>query len=63
MCEVKVFKREKDKETLLLTDVYLIEEAADGLRFATIFGEERVYKAVLESVSLVDNKVVISERK
>ncbi len=62
MCEVKVFKKEKDEEILLLRDVYLIEEEADGLRFETIFGEQKVLEAEIESVSLSENKVVIRER-
>ena len=62
MCEVKVFKKEKDEEVLLLRDVYLIEEEADGLRFETIFGEQKVLEAEIESVSLSENKVVIREK-
>ena len=62
MCEVKVFKREKDEEVLLLRDVYLIEEEADGLRFETIFGEQKVLEAEIESISLTENKVVIREK-
>ena len=63
MCEVKVFKKTKDEEILLLRDVYLIEEEPDGLRFETIFGEQKVLEAEIESVSLSENKVVIRERR
>ena len=62
MCEVKVFKKEKGEEILLLRDVYLIEEEADGLRFETIFGEQKVLEAEIESVSLSENKVVVREK-
>lgn len=62
MCEVKVFKKEKGGEVLLLKDVYLVEEEADGLRFETIFGEQKIYEAEIESVSLSENKVVIREK-
>jgi predicted RNA-binding protein len=62
MCEVKVFKKEKDEEVLLLRDVYLIEEETDGLRFETIFGEQKVFEAEIESISLSENKVVIREK-
>jgi predicted RNA-binding protein len=61
MCEVKVYKREKGEEVLLLKDVYLIEEEPDGLRFETIFGEQKIYEAEIESVSLTDNKVIIKD--
>lgn len=62
MCEVRVFKRERGEEKLLLRDVYLIEEERDGLRFETIFGEQKVFEAEIESVSFSENKVVIREK-
>ncbi len=62
MCEVRVFKRESGEEKLLLRDVYLIEEERDGLRFETIFGEQKVFEAEIESVSFSENKVVIREK-
>jgi len=62
MCEVRVFKRENGEEKLLLRDVYLIEEEGDGLRFETIFGEQKVFEAEIESVSFTENKVVIREK-
>jgi len=62
MCEVRVFKRELGEEKLLLRDVYLIQEERDGLRFETIFGEQKVFEAEIESVSFSENKVVIREK-
>lgn len=62
MCEVKVFKRQKGGEVLLLEDVSLIEEEDGVLRFVTIFGEQRVYDAEIESVSFSDNRVIIREK-
>ena len=63
MCEVRVFRKEKGEEVLLLRDVYLIEEEGNGLRFETIFGEQKIYEAEIESVSLTDNKVVIRDKQ
>ena len=62
MCEVSVFKHELGEEKLLLRDVYLIEEEPDGLRFETIFGEQKIFQAEIESVSFSENKVVIREK-
>jgi len=62
MCEVRVFKHELGEEKLLLRDVYLIQEERDGLRFETIFGEQKVFEAEIESVSFSENKVVIREK-
>jgi predicted RNA-binding protein len=63
MCEVRVYKKEKGEDVLLLRDVYLIEEESGGLRFETIFGEQKVYEAEIESVSLSENKVFIRDRQ
>ena len=62
MCEVRVFTHESGEEKLLLSDVYLIEEERDGLRFETIFGEQKVFEAEIESVSFSENKVVIRQK-
>ena len=62
MCEVTVFRKEGDQEILLLKDVCLIEQEEGELRFETIFGEQKVYEAEIESVSLSDNKVVIRDK-
>jgi predicted RNA-binding protein len=62
MCEVKVFQKKGGEEVLLLKDVYLIEQEEEGIRFETIFGEQKVYEAEIESVSLTDNKVVIRDK-
>jgi predicted RNA-binding protein len=63
MCEVRVFRKEGNEEVLLLKDVYLIEEGVDGLRLETIFGEQKIYEAEIESVSFSDNKVVIKDKR
>lgn len=62
MCEVTVFRRTGSEEVLLLKDVYLIEEEGGELRFETIFGEQKVFDADIESVSLTENKVVIKDK-
>ncbi len=62
MCEVRVYKQEGADEVLLLKDVYLIEQEEGGLRFETIFGEQKVFSAEIESISLTENKVVIKEK-
>ncbi len=63
MCEVKVFRKAKGEEVLLLKDVYLIEEDGNSLRFETIFGEQKIFEAEIESVSLSENKVVIKQKE
>jgi predicted RNA-binding protein len=63
MCEVKVYKREGGEDVLLLKDVYLIEEETDGLRFETIFGDQKVFEAEIISLSLTENKVIIKDKQ
>ena len=62
MCEVRVFRREGSGEVLIMKDVYLIEEDGGALRFETIFGEQEVFDAEIETVSFTENKVVIRGR-
>ena len=62
MCEVRVFKREGGEEKLLLRDVYLIEEEPDGLRFETIFGEQKVFEGEIKEISLLRHRIVLEKK-
>ncbi|MGA6925201.1 MAG: CooT family nickel-binding protein [Desulfosarcina sp.] len=45
MCDINVFVVEKGIEEMVLENVDLIEEVAQGMRLVNIFGEERTIKA------------------
>ena len=61
MCEATAYIVDKDgKEALLLADVDVIEPQEGGqMRLVSIYGEQKVLKAAIKSMSLVNHKVVL----
>ncbi len=63
MCEATAYILNKDgQEQLLLADVDVIEPQVDGTtRLVSIYGEQKVLKARIKSMSLVNHKVVLAQ--
>ena len=62
MCEAAAYVLKNGREELLLQDVDLIEPDGDNLRLVNIFGEQKVLKAKILSLNLVDHKVILVEK-
>ncbi|MHB8068649.1 MAG: CooT family nickel-binding protein [Desulfobaccales bacterium] len=62
MCEAAAYILKDGKEELLLQDVDLIEPDGDNLRLVSIFGEQKIIKASIQSLNLVDHKVLLVEK-
>jgi predicted RNA-binding protein len=64
MCEANAYLVNREgKEDLLLADVDLIEPQSDGkIRLVSIYGEQKVLKAKIKSMSLVNHRVVLAEK-
>lgn len=62
MCEAAAYIVKNGKEELLLQDVDVIEPDGDNLRLVSIFGEQKVVKAAIQSLNLVDHKVILVEK-
>jgi predicted RNA-binding protein len=62
MCEAAAYMLKDGKEELLLQDVDLIEPDGENLRIVSIFGEQKVVKASIQSLNLVDHKVILVEK-
>jgi predicted RNA-binding protein len=64
MCEATAYLVNKNgDEELLLADVDLIEPQEGGrMRLVSIYGEQKVLKASIKSMSLVNHRVVLSEQ-
>lgn len=62
MCEANAYMMDKDgKEELLLADVDLIEPIDEGqIRLVSIYGEQKLVKADIKSMSLVNHRVVLT---
>jgi predicted RNA-binding protein len=62
MCEATAYIMKDGKEELLLQDVDLIEPDGENLRLVSIFGEQKVIKASIQSLNLVNHKVILVEK-
>jgi predicted RNA-binding protein len=62
MCEAAAYLLKNGREELILQDVDLIEPDGDNLRLVNIFGEQKVLKASILSLNLVNHKVVLVEK-
>ncbi len=62
MCEAAAYILKDGKEELLLQDVDLIEPDGENLRLVSIFGEQKVIKATIQSLNLVNHKVILVEK-
>jgi predicted RNA-binding protein len=61
MCEATAYLMKNGQEELLLKDVDIIEPDGDSLRIINIFGEQKVVKAQIHSMNLIDHKVFLVE--
>jgi len=62
MCEAAAYVLKDGREELVLQDVDVIEPDGDNLRLVNIFGEQKVLRAHILSLNLVDHKVILVEK-
>ena len=62
MCEAAAYLVKNGREELLLADVDVIEPDGDNLRLVNIFGEQKIIKAAIHSLNLVNHKVLLVEK-
>ncbi len=62
MCEASAYIITKDgQEKLLLEDVDLVEPTNGEVRLVSIYGEQKVVKGRIKSMSLVNHRLVLEE--
>jgi predicted RNA-binding protein len=61
MCEAAAYIIRNGQEELFLEDVDVIEPDGDNLRLVSIFGEQKIIKASILSLNLVNHKVILKE--
>jgi len=61
MCEANAYLLKDGKEELVLEAVDVVENEGDKLRVANIFGEQKILKARIRSMSLVEHKIILEE--
>jgi predicted RNA-binding protein len=62
MCEATAYLLKDGQEELILKDVDVIEPDGDSVRIVNIFGEQKVVKAEIHSLNLINHKVLLVER-
>jgi predicted RNA-binding protein len=62
MCEATAYLLKQGQEELVLKDVDVIEPEGDNLRIVSIFGEQKVLKAEIHSLNLINHKVLLVEK-
>jgi predicted RNA-binding protein len=62
MCEATAYILKNGQEELFLSEVDIIEPEGDGLRLVSIFGEQKVVKADIHRLNLVNHKIILIEK-
>ena len=62
MCEATAYLLKNGQEELILKGVDVIEPDGDSVRIVNIFGEQKVLKAVIHSLNLINHKVILVEK-
>ena len=62
MCEAAAYMLKNGREELVLQDVDVIEPEGENLRLVNIFGEQKILKASILSLNLVNHKVILVEK-
>ncbi len=63
MCEANAYLIKDNEEILILEAVDRVEPEENGICIRNIFGEQKFIKGYVHSLSLVDNKVYLKEKK
>jgi len=61
MCEANAYLVRDGKEELLLEAVDILENEDNQVRIANIFGEQKVVRGRIKSMSLVNHKILLEE--
>jgi predicted RNA-binding protein len=61
MCEANVYLIEEKETKLIMEAVDTVEPEGDGIKLVSIFGDQKIIKARIHSLSLVDNKIYLKE--
>jgi predicted RNA-binding protein len=62
MCEANAYMLKEGKEELILEAVDMVEPEENGqFRMISIFGDQKIIKARLKSMNLVNHKILFEE--
>lgn len=61
MCEANAYLIEGQETKLIMEAVDTVEPEGDKIKLISIFGDQKIMKARIHSLSLVDNKIYLEE--
>jgi predicted RNA-binding protein len=59
MCEANAYLISGNEQQLIMEAVDTVEPEGEGLRLTSIFGDQKILKAKIFSLSLVDHKIFL----
>ncbi|HUU80965.1 MAG TPA: CooT family nickel-binding protein [Acidobacteriota bacterium] len=59
MCESAAYFFVDGKEELVLESVHLLESAEDQIHLTDMYGERKILRARIKSLSLVEHKIIL----
>lgn len=63
MCEANVYLLKDGKEEIFLEDVDIIRPEDGKYYLRSVFGEQKMVDAEIKSISLVNHKIVLEEKR
>lgn len=61
MCEANAYLIGENEDILVMEAVDTVESEADGIKLTSIFGDQKILKASIHSLSLVDNNIFLKK--
>ena len=61
MCEANAYLLKDGKEELILEAVDILENEGDQVRIVNIFGEQKLIRGRIQSMSLVNHKILLEQ--
>jgi predicted RNA-binding protein len=59
MCESTAYILKEGKEEIVLENVDFLENSEEQVKLVDLFGEEKIVRARVKTLSLVDHKIVL----
>lgn len=61
LCEANAYLMKDGSEVLVMEAVDIVENEGDQIRIANIFGEQKIIRARIRSMSLVNHRILLEE--
>jgi len=63
MCEASAYVIKNGQEELLLDSVDILEDNDGEIKMVNLFGEQKLIRGKIKSLSLVDHKIILEQTR